>query len=141
MEPEFETQFVTAGSLLYSVEHRPWLPPDTQWLFSQSWNDALFAHFAMEPAVLRPLVPDALTLELFDGAAWLTIAPFCTSHLRPNGVPPLPRLSFFPQVNVRTCVTQGRQARGLQFQCGCSQSIGSVVCPGLLPRTLLARGD
>ena len=50
MEPEFQTQFVTAGSLLYSVEHRPWLPPDAQWLFSQSWNDVLFAHFAVEPA-------------------------------------------------------------------------------------------
>ena len=105
MEPEFQTQFVTAGSLLYSVEHRPWLPPDSQWLFSQSWNDVLFAHFAVTPAILRPLVPDSLTLETYDGAAWLTISPFCTSHLRPSGVPPLPMLSFFPQVNVRTCVT------------------------------------
>ena len=104
VEPEFQTQFVTADSLLYSVEHRPWLPPDAQWLISQSWNDVLFAHFAMEPSTLRPLVPEALTLELYDGAAWLTISPFCTSHLRPSGVPPLPMLSFFPQVNVRTCV-------------------------------------
>jgi uncharacterized protein len=106
VEPEFQTQFVTAGSLLYSVEHRPWLPPDSQWLLSQSWNDVLFAHFAVAPATLRPLVPDALTLETYDGAAWLTISPFCTSNLRPSGVPPLPMLSFFPQVNVRTCVTR-----------------------------------
>ena len=106
VEPEFQTQFVTAGSLLYSVEHRPWLPPDAQWLFSQSWNDVLFAHFAVEPSVLRPLVPEALTLDLYDGAAWLTISPFRTSHLRPSGVPPLPKLSFFPQVNLRTCVSR-----------------------------------
>jgi uncharacterized protein len=106
VEPEFETQFVTAGSLLYSVEHRPWLPPDTQWLFSQSWNDVLFAHFAMAPSVLRPLVPEALTLDLYDDDAWLTISPFSTSHLRPSGVPPLPMLSYFPQVNVRTCVSR-----------------------------------
>jgi hypothetical protein len=104
VEPEFETQFVTADSLLYSVEHRPWLPPDAQWLISQSWNDVLFVHFAMAPSALRPLVPETLTLELYDGAAWLTIAPFCTSHLRPSGIPPLPMLSFFPQVNMRTCV-------------------------------------
>ena len=115
MEPEFETQFVTAGSLLYSVEHRPWLPPDAQWLFSQSWNDVLFAHFAVEPSVLRPLVPDMLTLELHDGAAWLTILPFCTSHLRPSGVPPLPKLSFFPQVNLRTCVTRDGKAGIFNF--------------------------
>jgi uncharacterized protein len=105
MEPEFQTQFVTAGSLLYSVEHRPWLPPDSPWLFSQSWNDVLFLHFALEPSTLRRLVPEALTLELYDGVAWLTISCFSTSHLRPSGVPPLPRLSFFPQVMVRTCVT------------------------------------
>jgi uncharacterized protein YqjF (DUF2071 family) len=104
VEPEFQTQFVTADSLLYSVEHRPWLPPDAQWLISQSWNDVLFVHFAMDPAALRPLVPEVLTLELYDGAAWLTVTPFCTSHLRPSGVPPLPMLSFFSQVNVRTCV-------------------------------------
>jgi uncharacterized protein len=105
VEPEFQTQFVTAGSLLYSVEHRPWLPPDSQWLFSQSWNDVLFVHFAMDPPTLRRLVPDALTLELYDGAAWLTLSCFSTSYLRPSGVPPLPRLSFFPQVMVRTCVS------------------------------------
>jgi uncharacterized protein len=105
VEPEFQTQFVTAGSLLYSVEHRPWLPPDAPWLLSQSWNDVLFAHFAVDPPALRRLVPDALTLEIYDGAAWLTISPFCTSHVRPSGVPALPMLSFFPQVMVRTCVS------------------------------------
>ena len=105
MEQEFETQFVTAGSLLYAVEHRPWLPPDGQWLLSQSWNDLLLMHFAIEPAVLRRLVPEALTLELYDGAAWLTISPFCASHVRPSGVPALPGLSFFAQLNVRTYVT------------------------------------
>jgi uncharacterized protein YqjF (DUF2071 family) len=109
VESEFETQFVTAGSLLYSVEHRPWLPPDSQWLISQSWNDLLFAHFAIDPATLRQLVPDALTLDLYDGVAWLTVSPCCTSHLRPSGIPPLPAFSFFPQVSLRTYVTlQGK---------------------------------
>jgi uncharacterized protein YqjF (DUF2071 family) len=104
-ELEIQTQFVTANSLLYSVEHRPWLPPDTHWLFSQSSNDALFVHFPIDPPILRRLVPEALTLDLYDGVAWLTISPVCTSYLRPSGVPPLPGLSFFPQVNLRTYVT------------------------------------
>lgn len=109
LEPEFQTQFVTAGSLLYSVEHRPWLPPDAQWLFSQNWNDLLFAHFAMDPPTLRRLVPEALTLDLYDGVAWLTISPCCASHVRPSGVPPLPGISYFPKVNLRTYVTmQGK---------------------------------
>lgn len=114
MEQEFETQFVTSGSLLYSVEHRPWLPPNGHWLLSQSWNDVLLAHFAIEPAVLRKLVPDELTLELYDGAAWLTVSPFCASHVRPFGVPPMPALSFFSQINVRTYVTMGGKS-GLYY--------------------------
>ena len=119
MEPDFQTQFVTAGSLLYSVEHRPWLPPDAHWLFSQSWNDLLFAHFAIDPPTLRRLVPEALTLDLYDGVAWLTMSPFCASHVRPSGVPPLPGLSFFPLVNVRTYVTMrdksGRDKPGVFY--------------------------
>jgi uncharacterized protein YqjF (DUF2071 family) len=109
VEPEFQTQFVTAGSLLYSVEHRPWPPPDADWLLSQSLDDLLFLHFAVDPPMLRRLVPDALALDLYDGMAWLTISAFCNSHVRPSGIPPIPRLSFFPQVNVRTYVTvQGK---------------------------------
>jgi hypothetical protein len=107
VESDFQTKFVTAGSLLYSVGHRPWLPPHTQWLFSQSWNNLLFAHYAIEPRTLRRLVPDALTLDLYDGVAWLTVSPFTTSQARPSGIPPLPGFSFFPQVRLRTYVTMG----------------------------------
>lgn len=107
VDPEIQTRFVTAGSLLYSVEHRPWMPPNSQWFLSQSWNDLLFIHYAFDPLILRQLVPDALTLDLYDGAAWITVSPLCTSHMRPSGIPPLPGLSFFPQVNLRTYVTLG----------------------------------
>lgn len=110
VEPDFQTQFVTADSLLYSVEHRPWPPPDAHWLFSQSWNDLLFAHFAIDPPTLRRLVPEALTLDLYDGVAWLTVSSCCASHVRPSGVPPLPGLSFFPLVSLRTYVTMNDKA-------------------------------
>jgi len=114
VESEFQTQFVTAGSLLYSVEHRPWPPPDGQWLFSQSWNDLLFAHFAVDSHRLRRLVPEAFTLDLYDGTAWLTISPFCTNHMRPSGVPPLPGISHFPQVRLRTYVSMKDKAGGIK---------------------------
>jgi len=109
VEAEIQTQFITAGSLLYSVDHRPWMPPDSPWLLSQNWNDLLFAHFAVDAPTLRQMVPDALTLDLYDRVGWVTIAAFCTSHLRPSGIPPLPGLSFFPQLTLRTYVTlQGK---------------------------------
>lgn len=72
---------------------------------TQTWNDLLFAHYAIEPAVLRALVPDVLTLDIFQGTAWLSCTPFWVSNLRPPGVPTLPIISKFPELNVRTYVT------------------------------------
>lgn len=105
METEVRTQFLGAESLLYQVDHRPWLPPSGPWLMTQTWNDLAFFHYAIEPAVLRALVPQDLTLDLWQGAAWLSIIPFWMSHVRPPGIPSMPGLSTFPELNVRTYVT------------------------------------
>ncbi|HWR36442.1 MAG TPA: DUF2071 domain-containing protein [Clostridia bacterium] len=72
---------------------------------TQTWNDLLFAHFAIEPRKLRALVPDVLTLDLYQGNAWLSVTPFWISNLRPTGLPPAPLVSRFPELNVRTYVT------------------------------------
>lgn len=73
----------------------------------QTWDDLLFAHWPLPVASLRPLVPRELPLDEFDGCAWLGITPFRLTGLRVRGVPPLPRLSDFPELNVRTYVTLG----------------------------------
>jgi uncharacterized protein YqjF (DUF2071 family) len=50
-------------------------------------------------------MPPALPLHLdADGAAWLGVTPFVVSGLRLRGTPPLPWLSRFPELNVRTYV-------------------------------------
>jgi hypothetical protein len=105
VERDIETRFVTAGSLLYAVEHRPWLPPDAPWLLSQRWNDVLFAHFPVDPARLRKLVPPEMLLDIYDGSAWMTISPGSISYVRPSGIPPMPGFSFFCGLIVRTYVT------------------------------------
>ena len=56
---------------------------------------------------MRPLVPPQLTLETFDGQCWIGIAPFHMSGIRGRGLPSLPGLSRFPELNVRTYVTHG----------------------------------
>jgi len=72
---------------------------------AMQWHDLLFMHWPVPPAVLRPLIPPALALETFDGAAWLGVTPFRMAGTRPRLVPPLPWLSAFPELNVRTYVT------------------------------------
>ena len=74
---------------------------------AQTWNDLLFAHWAVETAAIRALVPPMLTLDRHAGTAWLTITPFYLSDLHARGLPALPWGSNFPELNVRTYVTVG----------------------------------
>ena len=74
---------------------------------AQTWRDLLFAHWPLPAAALRPLVPPALPIDTFDGTAWLGITPFEVTGLRLHGTPPLPRLSRFPELNVRTYTMLG----------------------------------
>jgi uncharacterized protein len=74
---------------------------------AQTWCNLLFAHWAVAPRVLRPLIPAGLTLQTYDGQAWLGITPFVLTGLRPRALPALPGVSQFPEINVRTYVTTG----------------------------------
>ena len=86
---------------------RQWPVPDEPWILKQAWNDLLFAHWPVARDRLRELVPPFVDLDLFDGEAWLTLTPFRLSDLRPRGIPALPWISAFDEINVRTYVTRG----------------------------------
>lgn len=73
----------------------------------QVWHDLLFAHWPIAPAVMRAAIPNSLELDLFDGEAWLGVVPFRMSGIRPRNMPPLPWLSAFPELNLRTYVRVG----------------------------------
>jgi len=90
---------------LAEVEHRPWSLPDGPWVQGQTWCDLLFAHWRVAADQLRRLIPPALPLHLYDdGSAWLGVTPFVVKGLRARGMPALPWLSHFPELNVRTYV-------------------------------------
>jgi uncharacterized protein YqjF (DUF2071 family) len=80
----------------------------------QTWHDLLFAHWPLPTSAIRPLVPSQLTLDTFDGQCWVAVTPFRISGIRSRGLPPLPGLSRFPELNVRTYVTFGGKA-GVYF--------------------------
>jgi hypothetical protein len=91
-----------------------WRTRSTKWLYHTiravagkclHYPHLLFMHWPVHPAVLRPYIPRILELETFDGTAWLGITPFRMQGARPRLVPPLPGVSVFPELNVRTYVT------------------------------------
>lgn len=80
------------------------------WLIAQSWHHLLFAHWPVSKEALRVVIPSALEIDTFDGQAWLGITPFWMAGVRPRGLPPLPGISSFPELNVRTYVRLGEKA-------------------------------
>lgn len=71
---------------------------------AQRWHDLAFLHWSVPEAALRPLVPEGLSIDLFEGRAYLGVVPFRMSRIRKRLLPPLPGLSAFPELNVRTYV-------------------------------------
>ena len=90
--------------VLADTRNRQWPLPDEPWILKQAWNDLLFVHWPVARDRLRALVPSWLDLDVFDNQAWLTISPFRLSDLSPRGIPALPWISSFDEINVRTYV-------------------------------------
>jgi uncharacterized protein YqjF (DUF2071 family) len=69
------------------ADHRPWPPPRRRCLLAQTWRNLLFAHWPIRPEVLRPMLPQGLTLDTFAGEAWIGVIPFDIALLAPRGAP------------------------------------------------------
>jgi len=70
----------------------------------QWWGKLLFMHWPVDVELLRPLIPAKLTIDTFEGQAWIGVVPFTMWGVRPPFVPPIPGLSAFHELNVRTYV-------------------------------------
>ncbi|HEX6732369.1 MAG TPA: DUF2071 domain-containing protein [Pyrinomonadaceae bacterium] len=80
--------------------------PDGVPLMHQTWGKLLFMHWRIDEKVLRPLIPEALEIDKFDGTAWIAVTPFTMWDIRafPPFLPPVPGLSALDELNVRTYV-------------------------------------
>jgi uncharacterized protein YqjF (DUF2071 family) len=90
--------------ILDVVDHRRWPIPDAPWIMTQTWHDLLFAHWRVDTVALAAKLPPSLELDLFDGESWIGVVPFHMTNVAPRGVPSLPWVSAFPELNVRTYV-------------------------------------
>ena len=71
------------------------------------WLDLLFAHWPVDEGALRGLIPAGLEIDLFEGRAWVGAVPFRMEGVMPRGVPDIPGLHAFPELNLRTYVKAG----------------------------------
>ncbi len=70
----------------------------------QTWGSLLFMHWPIDREALRPLIPAQLDIDTHDGAAWIAVVPFTMWNIRRVGLPAIPGLRAFHELNVRTYV-------------------------------------
>ena len=91
---------------LARIDHRPWPLPRQRWTWRQSWCDLLFAHWPVDVRVVRPLVPEELEIDEFEGRTWVGVVPFRMTGVMRRGLPDVPGFSAFPELNLRLYVTR-----------------------------------
>jgi len=81
----------------------------------QSWRELLFLHWKFDPGEVQALLPDGLTVDTCDDAAWVGVVPFFMCDVRPVWSPSVPGLSNFLELNVRTYVFDAAGTPGVWF--------------------------
>jgi uncharacterized protein YqjF (DUF2071 family) len=93
----------------------PALEPDQTPLLHQRWHHLLFLHWEVPAIELQRMIPSRLTVDTFEGKAFVTLLPFTLSGVRPILTPPLPWISSFHEINVRTYVHLDGKDPGVWF--------------------------
>lgn len=81
----------------------------------QRWRDLLFLHWRVGPDVVQRTLPPGLRVDVFEDEAWVGVVPFFMEAVRPAGLPALPWLSSFLELNVRTYVRDEAGRPGVWF--------------------------
>ncbi len=89
--------------------------PDGRAVMYQRWRTLLFLHWEVPADALARLLPEGLTLDTYEGRAFVGLVPFTMRGVRPAGLPPFAPLSNFHETNVRTYVHREGKDPGVWF--------------------------
>lgn len=78
------------------------------------WEQLTFLHWAFDVATVQALLPPGLTVDSYDGCAWVGLVPF-NMWVAPPHLPALPWLGRFCETNVRTYVVDEHGRDGVWF--------------------------
>jgi uncharacterized protein len=104
-------------------------------IMRQRWERLTFLHWAFDPDTVQRLLPDGLTAETWDGAAWVGLVPFFMRVATPHGRR-VPWVSNFCETNVRTYVRDTSGRSGIWFFSLDASRLGAVVVARATPYRL-----
>jgi uncharacterized protein len=81
----------------------------------QQWTELAYFHWAYEPEVVQQRLPAGVTVDTFDGSAWVGLIPFEMRDVQIGATPPVPWLGTFIEINVRTYVVDSLGRRAVWF--------------------------
>jgi len=73
-------------------------------VLSMTWRDVLYAHWSVPPSLVADRLPPALSVDTYEGEAYLGVVTF---EMADVGPPHSPVGATFPELNLRTYVTAG----------------------------------
>jgi uncharacterized protein len=83
-------------------------------VLASEWLTVTFLHWPVAATALQRLLPAGLTVDEYDGQAWLSLIPFRMSSVGPPGPAALRRLAF-AETNLRTYVRAPNGRAGIYF--------------------------
>jgi uncharacterized protein len=111
-----------------ALRERPTQPP----VMYQSWQNLLFLHWVISPEQIQAKLPKGLTVDLFEGQAYLGVVPFFMRNIRFRGTPSVPWVSNFLEVNLRTYAFDEAGNPGVYFfSCDCNQPLAVWIARAL----------
>ncbi|MGY1838068.1 MULTISPECIES: YqjF family protein [unclassified Modestobacter] len=90
--------------------------PVQRGISTQGWRDLAFLHWAVDPAVVAPLLPAGTVPDVHEGATYVGLVPFRMWRIGMFGSPGLPWLGTFAETNVRLYSVDAAGRRGVVFR-------------------------
>lgn len=90
-------------------------PRDEGPVMYQKWDDLLFLHWQFEIEEIQRTLPPGLYVDTYEGRAYIGLVPFYMNRIRPRFCPPVPGISYFLEINMRTYVYDDKGIPGVWF--------------------------
>lgn len=101
-------------------------------IMDQTWGDAVFVHWQVDPALVEPWMPPGARVDTRDGVTYVGLIGFCMREAGFGRDHPVPFFGDFVEINVRLYSTDDQGRRGVVFASLDAERAAVVGLAGLL---------